>query len=286
MTPAELLTQALAKLQTANRIDGTKNSYRRDNSAEYAAVVSYLQGGSRPNATSDMGVELVGVEDARRALAVAPEPEPEPPPVGLSVDRATMKPVGGTVLRQDDGSAADPRPGLWGTIEAAMPGRHVQVTGADPYRTLTVLDGDESFGNNARAQLGRNERTAGENTGSSTNGTFALFNEGEHKLTFVSMRFPAGKITDEPGQLADDHQHEANPSLRRQWLAPWHCIQVDLFSGKLVFQMAWTTLWETPAPVFDKWIRFAFDVTYTKDPSKGRIQFFVDRDGIGVSWSG
>ena len=68
-TPAELLAQSIAKGLTANRIDGTKNSYRKDNPTEYAAVVAYLTGGPRPGTVvSDMGLHLVLEEDARRAL--------------------------------------------------------------------------------------------------------------------------------------------------------------------------------------------------------------------------
>ena len=82
-TPQELLAQSLAKLQTANRIDGTKNSYRKDMPGEYGKVVTtYLNGGARPTGvTSDMGMGLMLAEDARRALAGTqpPEPEPEPP---------------------------------------------------------------------------------------------------------------------------------------------------------------------------------------------------------------
>ncbi len=72
-TPAELLAQSLAKFQTANRIDGNKNSYRKDNPNEYAAVMAYLAGGTRPTSvTSDMGLGLVLEEDARRALLAGP----------------------------------------------------------------------------------------------------------------------------------------------------------------------------------------------------------------------
>ena len=79
-TPAELISQGLAKLASANRIDGNKNSYRKDNPNEYTLVMAYLSGGSRPNATSDMGVGLCLIEDGRRALGVVVEPEPEPEP--------------------------------------------------------------------------------------------------------------------------------------------------------------------------------------------------------------
>lgn len=76
-TPAELLAQSLAKFQTANRIDGNKNSYRKDNPNEYTVVVAYLNGGTRPTSvTSDMGLGLLYEEDARRALLVGPSLPP------------------------------------------------------------------------------------------------------------------------------------------------------------------------------------------------------------------
>jgi len=80
-TALELLDQGLAKLRSANRIDGSRSSYRKDSPNEYAAVMSYLAGGSRPaNVVTDMGVGLTLAEDARRKLVVVPEPEPEPEP--------------------------------------------------------------------------------------------------------------------------------------------------------------------------------------------------------------
>lgn len=97
MIPSDQLAQALAKLRTANRIDGTKNSYRKDNPSEYDKVMQYLDGAARPTVTSDMGLGLVGVEDARRALTTTPEPEPEPEP-----------PISGTILFNADNEVAAP----------------------------------------------------------------------------------------------------------------------------------------------------------------------------------
>lgn len=72
---ADALAQALAKLQTANRIDGNRNSYRKDMAVEYAKVIAYLQGGARPaGVTSDMGLGLTLAEDARRLLNAPPAP--------------------------------------------------------------------------------------------------------------------------------------------------------------------------------------------------------------------
>jgi len=78
---AYLLAQSLAKFRNANRIDGTRASYRKDNPAEYAKVIAYLDGSTRPTGvTSEMGVAFLLEEDARRALGVV-EPPP-PPPAG------------------------------------------------------------------------------------------------------------------------------------------------------------------------------------------------------------
>lgn len=88
-TPAELLSQSLAALRDANRVDGTRASYRKDNPGEFVSVMAYLDGGPRPNLQlSLMGQGLVLEEDARRALAPAPPPPPPPPPTGSKLSWA------------------------------------------------------------------------------------------------------------------------------------------------------------------------------------------------------
>lgn len=78
-TPVDLLAQSLDALRNANRIDGTRASYRKDNPTEYAEVSAYLDGGARPTGTLTlMGQGLVLEEDARRELTVT---TPPPPPV-------------------------------------------------------------------------------------------------------------------------------------------------------------------------------------------------------------
>ena len=92
-TPAELLQQSLAKLQAANRVDGSRNSYRKDNPTEYDKVIVYLKGGARPTGvTSDMGMGLMLEEDARRSLTVQPEPGPAPEPVPTPEPEPTPEP--------------------------------------------------------------------------------------------------------------------------------------------------------------------------------------------------
>lgn len=74
-TPSELLSKSLDAFRNANRIDGTRASYRKDNPSEYASVMAYLDGGTRPGGTLTlMGQGFVLEEDARRALAALPPP--------------------------------------------------------------------------------------------------------------------------------------------------------------------------------------------------------------------
>jgi len=66
------LADALAHLRKSKRISGPSNSYRKDNPSEYTKVMAYLDGGTRPTVTTDMGFGLVEVEDVRRASVVHP----------------------------------------------------------------------------------------------------------------------------------------------------------------------------------------------------------------------
>ncbi len=80
------LELALAALRQANRVDGTRASYRKDNPAEYQKVIDYLDGGTRPIGADEfsfMGRGLVWVEDSRRLAQ--PPPPPPPPPSGAKL---------------------------------------------------------------------------------------------------------------------------------------------------------------------------------------------------------
>ena len=69
------LASALSHLLKAKRISGAKQSYKTDNPQESAKVFAYLNGGARPTGvTSEMGLGLVEVEDARRSSQTPPLP--------------------------------------------------------------------------------------------------------------------------------------------------------------------------------------------------------------------
>ena len=99
MAAIDDIGDGLGKIRTANRVDGSRASYAKDNPSEYAKVMAYLDGGARPDGvTSDMGVGLVLVEDGRRKLIVAPPPPPPPASTatatasGRHADRRLLRP--------------------------------------------------------------------------------------------------------------------------------------------------------------------------------------------------
>jgi hypothetical protein len=78
------LEDALTALRAANRISGSRASYRKDNPGEYEKVISYLDGGPRPadaGTFTQMGRGLVLVEDERRVAS-------PPPPTGAKLSWA------------------------------------------------------------------------------------------------------------------------------------------------------------------------------------------------------
>jgi hypothetical protein len=216
-----------------------------------------------------------------------------------------MLATGGTILRQDNSAQSDPRPGMWGTIDAGVlypnqdPSRCVQVpSGGCPqpkadgspqgyagYRALTVKNGDDYSGE--RAELGRNKRENGENTGTQTAGTFKLYNEGDHAVTFWSFRAPSGKFD----------------AAAHGWQTVMQMKQAQSYAGAyggaqqtpiLWMQFGWDRqLWvyggdgslkyKCPGPADDVWCRMAIDVIYSRDPAVGRVILYADIDGDGVA---
>jgi hypothetical protein len=115
-TPAELLAQSLQALRNAKRFSHTSNSYRKDNPNEYAKVIAYLDGGSRPSGvTTEMGLHALLEEDARRALDTQ-----DPPPSGFPIPtfRAVGDSSNGNVFNQAWVLATSPTTptGQWGGV--------------------------------------------------------------------------------------------------------------------------------------------------------------------------
>ena len=193
------------------------------------------------------------------------------------------------VVAQDTAEDSDPRP-FWGNIECESSSRYEYLTsGGDPhpaaggapqgnaaYRQLTVLDGDDAWGE--RCELGRNDHRTGPT---------AFYREGDHLITFVSYR---------PGADFPLSAHDWQVILQMKQAQPSESgggqpvlsMQADHDQFQLRHSVSPTTdspaetLWTTPAQE-DAWTRFAFDVHYSQSSAQGSIRVYVDLNGDGDS---
>ena len=163
------------------------------------------------------------------------------------MDAATLTAPGCNVLRDDSASVADPVAGLWGNIECAADSRHAYMTaggdvsstasgtaqGNDAYRRLTVIDGDDFWGE--RCELGRNTSRYGENKGSATSGTFALYQHGERRITFFSQRYPENFSSGNLWQTVMQMK-QAQPADNA---GRGPVLELQLYNGRLELQNSW-----------------------------------------------
>jgi hypothetical protein len=215
------------------------------------------------------------------------------PPLKVSrcrLDLGDLRVNGCKLLKSDTSAVADPRP-LWGRIDCANASRHERITpGGDPhptgagspqpdrsYRRLTALDGDRVFGE--RCELGANEYRP------DFGGTFNLYGEGQHRVTFVSIRLPADfplststwQIVMQMKQTQPSDNGNGTPVLALQAQAN----QWGLFHSTSADESDTAVeLWSAPA-VKGTWTRFAFDVVYSQNTSDGRIKVYADLNGDG-----
>jgi hypothetical protein len=214
------------------------------------------------------------------------------------VDIKTMLAPGCRLLRKDTAAQADPRPGAWGNIECQQNTRHKHLSkgGArhkmannrrqqnTSYRKLRVIDGDDFYGE--RCELGRNEHRYGQNTRRKTSGAFALYKEGQRKLTFISYRLPANFPLHTDDWQAVMQMKQTQPSNNGNGTP---VISLDAHRGQWrLYQSASAgpsnlsrLLWSAPATK-RQWTRFAFDVRYSQDPNKGRIKVYADLNNNGT----
>jgi hypothetical protein len=213
-----------------------------------------------------------------------------PDPPDCAVDPATMTAPGCRVLRRDTAGAPDPRPGLWGTIDCESSSRYAYHTsggdpsptptgvpqGDDDYRSLTAFDGDQVFGE--RCELGRNSHTYGQNTGGETAGTFALYREGDHRVTFFSERYPAAFPVGAADWQTVAQIKQAQPADNGGG-SP--AITLALWGNHLRLMNTSNQVWATRAPQSGTWIRYALDVVFSPDPAVGSVKVYVDLNGDG-----
>jgi Polysaccharide lyase len=194
---------------------------------------------------------------------------------------STDFPEAGEPLLEDAGVTADPIP-LWGSIDCQRPSRHQLMSSAgDPhptpqgeppaeesYRRLKVLDRDDYFGE--RCELGRNDYESS---------PVALYHEGERRLTFVSLRLPEGfPLRHKTWQLVMQMK-QTQPAANGGGV-PVLALQASDGHWRLQRAAKPSGIWSGRAQI-GVWTRFAFDVTYSRDPSIGSVTVYADLNGDG-----
>ena len=172
---------------------------------------------------------------------------------------------------------------FWGTMDCQNGDRvqwlssggdtHPQELSSDPqgnssYRQLTVFDGDDVSGE--RCELGLNDHRIGPT---------AVYNEGDHKITYFSLRLPS-----------------SYPLSTDTWQTVMQMKQTQPADGgdgvPILFMGAYDDYWhiessekeggyDTFPATANTWTRFAWDVYYSQDPKKGHLQVSADLNNDG-----
>jgi hypothetical protein len=220
--------------------------------------------GGACSGTGNCSVTMSAAKSVTASFSTA-LPPPPPPPSGLQV------------LRQDDASNSDPMP-LWNAIDAQDASRHQQFsTGGPtggPFRRMTVLDGDNYWGE--RAELGYNSRLSG--LGAPW-GTFFLYNQGDRRVTQFQMRLPTNFPINTTSWQVVTQMKQTGPSANSGGTP---VLALEARNGRWVVTQSDSAgassntheLWSTPATL-GVWTPISLDVTYSPNPTVGKLQITV-----------
>jgi hypothetical protein len=242
--------------------------------------------------TSTLGNDVT-VRAAYFELDTAPVPS-----CPLSVSGSALGytlPPSCTVARSDTASEPDAH-NLWGDPYSCSSDSRVgrQLAGGDSgptatgsaqgnsaFRTTTVFDGDDSWGE--RCELARNDwrRLA---TTDNRAGSFYVYHEGERRATYASVRLPGNFPLDARAWQNVIQLKQAGPS---NGSGGTPILSVKAYDGKWVLfhtpqgsEGPDTPIWETPAQK-GIWTRLAIDGLYSQDPGRGWVKLYVDSNGDG-----
>jgi Polysaccharide lyase len=191
-----------------------------------------------------------------------------------------------TVVTSDTASSSSPL-SAWGKIDCQTTSRHQQVSsGGDPhpaavggsqgnssYRSLTVLDGDNVWGE--RCELGLNDHRSSPTI---------HYHEGMRRATYGSYRLPANFPLETEDWQGVFQMKQAQPADNGGGTP---VLSFGAYAGewKLFHSEPGPTsedaeIWSTPAEK-GVWTRIAVDAFYSQDPGRGWIKVYVDRTGDG-----
>jgi hypothetical protein len=217
-------------------------------------------------------------------------PDPNCPLADPSAQIGMTVPSSCSVVAQDTAANPDPTP-FWGRLDCASDSRHQRIaTGGDAaltasgaaqpdqaFRRIRVIDGDDVWGE--RCEMGFNWHQASDpGYGIKGPGPTVLYHEGQRRVTYISIRLGANWDVNDPDWRTVYQNKQAQP-YDNPTMASMFEMQVR--SGSWTIISDWSEpLFEAPAKA-GVWTRFAFDITYSQDPNKGRIKVYVDLNGDG-----
>ncbi len=193
---------------------------------------------------------------------------------------------GSRLIASDTGANLDPNP-FWGRNYCANDRRVQQfTTGGDPhptatgapqgdsaFRRLTVIDGDNVFGE--RCELGWDDRRS----------PTAFYRPGKHRITQASVRLPSGFPLGVDTWQTVIQMKQSGPANNSGGTP---VLEVDARGGRWrLFQSVSRDdagdsrqLWSAPAAT-GVWTRFSFNVRYSTSKKKGFISLGIDLNGDG-----
>jgi hypothetical protein len=212
-----------------------------------------------------------------------PPPEQGNPDCPLSTPGSTIGltlPSSCTVVASDTVANPDPIP-FWGKLDCASASRqqvlgsggdsHVMGTGSSQgngaYRRMTVIDGDDVWGERCEAGLNDNQ-----------SGPTVFYHEGQRRATFVSIRLPNSWDVNDPDWRTVMQMKQAQPYYDSHMASMF---EIQVRSGSWNVISDWSEpLWTAPART-GGWTRFGFDIVYSQNPAVGSITVYVDLNGDG-----
>jgi hypothetical protein len=200
------------------------------------------------------------------------------------------------LLRSDTSSDPQTR-NLWGVQEGCLPGRIGNPqTGGDPgamatgdpqgnasYRTMTVFDGDDIFGE--RCELAYNTWHQPLARPSNPYGTFYDYTDGTRRATYLSYRFPDNFRFNTSAWQNIFQMKQAGPE-NTDTNTPVIHFYAGSNGSSLTLVMtpqkgSDTEVWSSAPLQHNIWTRIAVDAFYSPNPWLGWIKVYVDANGDG-----
>ena len=129
-----------------------------------------------------------------------------------------------------------------------------------PYRQLTVVSGDQAWGNRDALGYNRNDSPV------------ALWHEGQYRMLRTWLRLGSVNQTSNWRELFEIKQSQPYPSGMST--DDGVMFEVQQRSGNLVFMSHWHDLWTVPVTA-GAWLPISVEGMWSADPAKGWLRFRV-----------